>query len=178
MENDDVLKGKKILIVDDETDVLELLVDLLDECDTETSSTFENAKTLLEQNPYDVAILDIMGVNGLGLLEIATEKKIPALMLTARGLNPDNLMESIQKGAKACVPKEKMSEIDIYLQEIFIAKQEGVEKSGDWFARLGSFFERRFGVGWRNKDKEFWDDFDNNYKVSDEELKKIKHWVG
>ena len=178
MENNDVLKGKKILIVDDETDILELLVDLLDECDTETASTFEDAKELLEQNPYDVTILDIMGVRGLDLLEVATEKKIPALMLTARGLNPDNLMESIQKGAKACVPKEKMSEIDLYLKEIFIAKQEGVEKSGNWFARLGSFFERRFGVGWRSKDIEFWDDFDKNFKVSDKELKKIKHWVG
>lgn len=178
MANDDVLKGKKILIVDDELDVLELLEDLLDECDTETASTFEDAKSLLEQNSYDVAILDIMGVNGLKLLDIATEKKISALMLTARGLNPDNLKESIQRGAKACVPKEKMAEIDIYLREIFVAKNEGEAKSGDWFARLGSFFEKRFGVGWRNRDKEFWDEFDKNYKVSDEELKKIKHWVG
>jgi len=178
MADDHLMEGKKILIVDDEIDVLELLEELLDECDTETASTFEDAKTLLEQNPYDVAILDIMGVKGLDLLEVATEKKIPALMLTARGLNPDNLMESIQRGAKACVPKEKMAEIDTYLREIFVAKNEGEEKSGDWFARLGSFFEKRFGVGWRNRDKEFWDDFDKNYKVSDEELKKIKHWVG
>jgi CheY-like chemotaxis protein len=176
--NDDVLKGKKILIVDDESDVQELLEELLDECDTETASTFEDAKSLLEQNPYDVAILDIMGVNGLDLLDVATEKKIPALMLTARGLNPDNLIESIQRGAKACVPKEKMAEIDIYLREIFIAKDEGVEKSGNWFARLGSFFEKRFGVGWKDRDIEFWDDFDKNYTVSNEELKKIKHWVG
>ena len=176
--NDDLLKGKKILIVDDEMDVLESLEDLLDECDTETASTFEDAKTLLEQNPYDVAILDIMGVNGLDLLDVATEKKIPAVMLTARGLNPDNLVESIQRGAKACVPKEKMAEIDIYLREVFIAKNEGMEKSGDWFARLGSLFEKRFGVGWRDRDKEFWEDFDKNYNVSDKKLKKIKHWVG
>ncbi len=55
-----------------------------------------------------------MGVKGFDLLEIAGEKKIPALMLTARGLNPDNLVGSIKLGAKSYVPKEKMSEIDTY----------------------------------------------------------------
>jgi DNA-binding NtrC family response regulator len=173
MASDDILKGKKILIVDDEIDVLESLEDLLDECDLETATSYESAKELLESNAYDAAVLDIMGVRGFDLLEIAIEKKIPALMLTAHGLNPDNLVGSIKLGAKSYIPKEKMSEIDIYLKEIFIAREKGIEKSGNWFARLGSFFDKRFGPGWKHKDKKFWDEFDKNFKVSKDELEKI-----
>jgi DNA-binding NtrC family response regulator len=173
MASDAILKGKKILIVDDESDVLESLVDLLDECELETVTSYESAKELLQSKTYDAAILDIMGVRGFDLLEIATEKKIPALMLTAHGLNPDNLVGSIKLGAKSYIPKEKMSEIDIYLKEIFIAREKGIEKSGNWFARLGSFFDNRFGPGWKHKDKKFWDEFDKNFEVSKDELEKI-----
>ena len=101
MTSEDILKGKKILVVDDEPDIRETLEDILEECDIETAGTFESAKELLENTRYDAAILDIMGVKGFDLLEIATEKKIPALMLTAHGLNPDNLVGSIKLGAKS-----------------------------------------------------------------------------
>ena len=173
MTGDDTLKGKKILVVDDEPDVLESLEEILEECDVETASSFESGKELFEKKYFDAAILDIMGVKGFDLLEIATEKKIPALMLTAHGLNPDNLVGSIKLGAKSYIPKEKMSEIDTYLKEIFIAEEKGIEKSGNWFARLGSFFDKRFGSRWKNKDKKFWDEFDKTYQVSKEELQDI-----
>ena len=173
MADDDILKGKKILVVDDEPDVLESLIEILEECNLETASSFESAKELFEKKEFDAAILDIMGVRGFDLLEIAAEKKIPALMLTAHGLNPDNLVGSIKLGAKSYIPKEKMSEIDTYLKEIFLAEEKGIEKSGNWFARLGSFFDKRFGSGWKNKDKKFWDEFDKTYQVSKEELQDI-----
>ena len=173
MAGDDILKGKKILVVDDERDILETLEELLDNCVIETASTFESASELLKSKVYDAAILDIMGVKGFDLLEIAIDRKIPALMLTAHGLNPDNLVGSIKLGAKSYIPKEKMSEIDIYLKEIFIAQQKGIEKSGNWFARLKSFFDNRFGTGWQNKDKKFWPEFDDTFKVSRDELEKI-----
>jgi DNA-binding NtrC family response regulator len=173
MANDDILNGKKILVVDDEPDVLESIEEILYECDVETASSFESARELFEKKDYDAAILDIMGVRGFDLLEIATEKKIPAVMLTAHGLNPDNLVGSIKLGAKSYIPKEKMSEIDIYLKEIFIAKEKGIEKSANWFDRLGSFFENRFGAGWKNKDKKFWNEFDQTFTVSKDEIEKI-----
>ena len=173
MASENILQGKKILIVDDEVDILESLEDLLDECDIETASTFEAAKELLDANTYDAAILDIMDVRGFDLLEVATEKKVPALMLTAHGLNPDNLVGSIKLGAKSYIPKEKMFEIDVYLKEILLAKQKGIEKSGKWLDRLESFFDNRFGPGWKHKDKKFWEEFDKTYKVSKDELEKI-----
>jgi DNA-binding NtrC family response regulator len=173
MASNDILKGKRVLAVDDEPDILDTLEDLLDECEFETASKFESAKELLENNIYDVAILDIMGVRGFDLLKIATKKKIPALMLTAHGLNPDNLVGSIKLGAKSYIPKDRIADIKIYLKEIFLARQKGIEKSGNWFDRLSSYFDDRFGYGWKNKDKKFWEEFDDTYKVSKDELEKL-----
>ncbi len=173
MASDDILKGKKILVVDDEPDILETIGEILDECVIDTAANFESAKALLETKPYDAAILDIMGVRGFDLLNIAIDKKVPAMMLTAQGLNPDNLVGSIKVGAKSYIPKEKMDEIDIYLKEIFLNQEKGIEKSGNWFARLSSFFDSRFGSEWKNKDKKFWKEFDQSYKVTKEELQDI-----
>ena len=173
MASDDILKGKRILVVDDEPDILETLEEILDECVVDTAADFESAQALLETKPYDAAILDIMGVRGFDLLNIAIDKKVPAMMLTAQGLNPDNLVGSIKVGAKSYIPKEKMDEIDIYLKEIFLNQEKGIEKSGNWFARLASFFDSRFGSGWKNKDKKFWAEFDQSYKVTKEELEDI-----
>ena len=173
MAGEDILKGKKILAVDDEPDILETLVEILEDCDIEEATSFDSAKELLESKVYDAAILDIMGVRGFDLLEIAIEKKTPALMLTAHGLNPDNLVGSIKLGAKSYIPKDKLHEIDIYLKEIFIAQAKGIEKSGNWFARLSAFFDERFGHGWKNKEKKFWQEFDQTYKVSKDELEEI-----
>jgi len=173
MAGDDILKGKKILVVDDEPDILETIEEILDECVIDTAANFESAKALLETKLYDAAILDIMGVRGFDLLDIAIEKKVPAMMLTAQGLNPDNLVGSIKVGAKSYIPKEKMDEIDIYLKEIFLSQEKGIEKSGNWFARLSSFFDSRFGSEWKNKDKKFWEEFDQSYKVTKDELEDI-----
>lgn len=173
MASDDLLKGRKILVVDDELDILDTLVDMLDQCDVETASSFESAKELLETKVYDAAILDIMGVRGFDLLDIATKKKIPALMLTAHGLNPDNLVGSIKLGAKSYIPKDKIGDLDLYLTDLFRAQERGIEKSGNWFARLGEYFDARFGHGWKNKDKKFWKEFDETYKVSKDELEKL-----
>lgn len=173
MASEEILKGKKILAVDDEPDILETLQEILEDCDVEEATSFDSAKELLVSKVYDAAILDIMGVRGFDLLEIAIEKKIPALMLTAHGLNPDNLVGSIKLGAKSYIPKDKLHEIDIYLKEIFLAQEKGIEKSGNWFARLSAFFDERFGHGWKNKEKKFWQEFDQTYKVSRDELEEI-----
>jgi DNA-binding response OmpR family regulator len=173
MENEDILKGKKILIVDDEPDVLEILKAELDMCEVHSAPTFEAAKRFLGKYNYDAAILDIMGVRGYDLLRITSEKEIPTVMLTAHALSSDNLVKSIKEGAQAYVPKDKISDIRAFLTDMLEARQKGIEKHGDWFARLKPYFDHRFGSDWREKDKEFWRDFDKNYVVTKEELESI-----
>jgi DNA-binding NtrC family response regulator len=156
-ETQDRLKGKKILIVDDEPDILSILGEALDDCRVDTAADFETARGLLEEASYDAAVLDIMGVNGYDLLEITTQKDIPTLMLTAHALSPENLLKSIQKGAYAYVPKDKIGDIRIFLNDILEAHDKGLERPGKWFSRLEQYFEKKFGAYWQEKsDPEFW----------------------
>ena len=155
MEDLKILDGKKILIVDDEPDVLESLVELLDMCRTETAADFEAAEKLLNKNTYDIAVLDIMGVKGYELLAIAQKRGIPALMFTAHALSPEAFDKSLEGGAKAYIPKEKMSEIASYVAELLAELQKGIEKPTNWFNRLKSFFVSQFGYDWQSKTEEF-----------------------
>ncbi len=66
----DILKNKRLLIVDDEPDVLETLLDVLDMCVIDSAPSFETALKFLKKNTYDAAIFDIMGVRGLDLLTL------------------------------------------------------------------------------------------------------------
>jgi len=150
MNDTAILAGKKLLIVDDEPDVLETLKELLEMCDIDTAADFASAEKLLNQNQYDMAVLDIMGVKGYDLLEIANQKGIPALMLTAHALSSDNFAQSILAGAKAYIPKEKMSDIAIYLADL-LKVQAGAQKPFAWFRRLRAFFDTQFGRDWLEK---------------------------
>jgi len=162
MNETKILERKKLLIVDDEPDVLETLKDLLDMCSIDTAPDFETGEKLLRQNKYDIAVLDIMGVKGYELLEIANKNGIPALMLTAHALSPDNFVKSISGGAKAYIPKEKMSEIAIFLSDL-LKFQGGTEKPYKWFYRLKSFFYVLFGKGWLNDYHEFREEMERKY---------------
>ena len=68
METKKILRGKRVLIVDDEEDILHVLVELLDLCKIDTASSFEEARQLLETQPYDIAVLYFLGVMGFDLL--------------------------------------------------------------------------------------------------------------
>jgi DNA-binding response OmpR family regulator len=56
-----ILKGKRILVVDDEPDILESMVELLDTCIVDTAQNFDIAKKSLEETNYDAAIIDVIG---------------------------------------------------------------------------------------------------------------------
>ena len=53
----DYLTGKRVLIVDDEEDVLDSLEDLLTMCRVMKASSFEEAKNLLMNEKFHLAIL-------------------------------------------------------------------------------------------------------------------------
>ena len=106
-----MLEGKRILIVDDEPDMLETLEESLSMCRISKASSFDQAKHLLESQEFDFAILDIMGVNGYKLLEIANGRNVTSVMLTAHALSPADAAKSQRDGAASYVPKAKVSEI-------------------------------------------------------------------
>lgn len=160
MENKQTIDDKRILVVDDEPDITESLEELLEDMyRVDTASSFEEAVSCLKNNTYDVAILDIMGVRGYDLLEATHTLGIPTLMLTAHALSPDNLKKSIKLGADAYIPKDKMVDISLYVEDVLISRQNNRKNNFKWFARLRHFFDEIFGKGWKDPEKEFWDGF-------------------
>jgi DNA-binding NtrC family response regulator len=159
MTKKDLIKGKRILIVDDEPDVLETLEDLLPTAKITTAGTSEDAKKQMATEHFDIAILDIMGVNGYELLKIATQKKMTAIMLTAHAFTPDDTMKSYQEGAALYVPKDKMIDIVTYLDDVLEAEQKGKTTWWRWVDRFADLYDQKFEKDWRYKDKAFWKGF-------------------
>jgi DNA-binding NtrC family response regulator len=154
-----MLEGIKVLIVDDEPDVLDTMEELLSMCRVVKASTFDEAKKLLESRSFDFAILDIMGVNGYELLDIAVGKKITAVMLTAHALSPQDTVKSFKGGAASYVPKDKMAEVPDVLADILDAKKKEKSLWWRWMDRMEDYYQEKFGPDWKKKDKDFWDRF-------------------
>ena len=65
MAQESRLNGRRILIVDDEPDILDSLEVFLPMCNVVKATSFEQAKCFLEEEFFDIAILDIMGLMGM-----------------------------------------------------------------------------------------------------------------
>ena len=157
MADRDYLDEKRILIVDDEPDVLETLQELLPTSETVKAATYEKAKELLESQHFDMAILDIMGVDGYKLLESSLERKVIPVMLTAHALSPEHTAKSYRKGAALYVPKEEIKNIATYLVDVLEAKEKGKSFWWRWFDRFAKFYDRRFGPDWQVRDRDIWE---------------------
>ena len=150
---------KRVLIVDDEPDVLETLEELLPMCEVVKASSFEEARELLETQHFDIAILDIMGVDGYQLLDIAKQREVITVMLTAHALSPEDLAKSYKQGADSYVPKEEVINIVTFLNDVLEAREQGKHPWSRWVDRLGAYFDRKFGPAWKDGDKDLWDKF-------------------
>jgi DNA-binding NtrC family response regulator len=148
------LSGKTILAVDDETDVLDTISDLLHMCNIQKATDFESGLQMILKNSYDAVILDVMGVNGFELLKNANARGFPAIILTAQQVTLDALKKSIEMGAAAFLPKELMIDLQELLEEIV----KGGGKRLWWLKSMektGPLFDKRFGPDWKDRDKIF-----------------------
>jgi DNA-binding NtrC family response regulator len=150
------LTGLNVLAVDDEKDILDTIEDVLDEAKVDRAQDYESASQKLKDTKYGLAILDIMGVNGLDLLVEAVNKGIPTVMLTAHAMNPETLKASITKGALSYLPKEELARLDELVNELLEAHEKGNSTWRLLFERMGEFFRKTFNEGWDDDDPEFW----------------------
>lgn len=157
MKQEELLTGKKILVVDDEPDISDTVEDLLPMCEVVKASNFEEAKKLLETHHFDIAILDIMGVDGYELLKIAKKKNIIAVMLTAHSLTVQDTKKSFELGAASFIPKDKIMDIAVFLTDILEGQKKGKRFWWRWLDRFADYYDRRFGPNWQEKDKDFWE---------------------
>lgn len=159
------LKGTRMLAVDDEPDILDILREDLEKhgVTLETAMTYEEALQRLHSYTYDLVILDIMGVRGFDLLKFADAKGLPVVMLTAHALSPESLKKSIELGARAYVPKDEIDNIAPFLDDVLTLSYEGA-----WMKllkKLGGYFGQTFGPDWRTSEREFWDNFEKDLEM-------------
>lgn len=169
-----ILNGKRILAVDDEPDVLDTLEEMFEDFEDLTfdrATDYETGYHLLRSWTYDAVILDIMGVRGFDLLNAAVHLGFPAIMLTAHALNVDALKKSVELGARAYLPKERMSEVVPFIEEVLTLSSGNVWRSV--FSRIGGFFDTAFGHGWQKGEKAFWEQvLEGSYEPEPVILKK------
>lgn len=148
--------GKKVvLIVDDEIDIVETFQELMKDYRVHKALDFKTANQMLKRNYYDAVVLDIMGVRGLELLKISVEKGYATIMLTTHALSPEALRDSLRTGAVAFVPKEEMSNIELFVHDAIVMSQE--DARANFYRRLGSYFDQRFENDWKQQ-RSFWTD--------------------
>jgi DNA-binding NtrC family response regulator len=147
------LKGLIILIVDDEPDILSILEEELTDacmnCRIVKAETYEWARDLMDTTPFDLVILDIMGVRGFDLLKQAVGLNYKVVMLTAHALSSENLRKAFEMGARSYLPKEQLGNIVPFLEDVLPGdSHSGWEKL---FDKLGGFFTKRFGKNWQQE---------------------------
>jgi CheY-like chemotaxis protein len=162
-----ILNGKTILAVDDEPDVLSVLEEEIlgaaPKCRFEKAATYEEAAEKLESQTYDVIILDIMGVRGFDLLDLAVKKNFRVAMLTAHALTPEALKHSFEMKARAYLPKEKLGEVVPFLEDVL-----EYDYYPGWkrlMKKLEGYFKARWGEYWQKAEADFWEDFEKKTSI-------------
>jgi len=164
MAKDSPLKEKVVLVVDDAPDVLDTVADELDMCIVHKAQDYDTALQYLLSYTYDIVILDIMGVNGFELLKSSVDRGFPAVMLTAHAVTPEALKKSIKLGAVSFLPKERISDLTEFLEDVVLGG--GKPLWIKFFDKLGAYFNQRFGPDWKEKDK-FFREFEESLKESE-----------
>jgi len=161
MSEKSLLEGRTILVVDDEPDILESVGEILDMAIVHKAADYDTALQYLLGYTYDFVILDIMGVNGFQLLRESVERGFPTVMLTAHALTPEALKQSMKLGAVSFLPKEQIGQLRAYLEDALGGNKQVWQRI---YEKRASYFNKRFGPGWREKDAFF--------QHFEEELKK------
>lgn len=127
--SNDYLLSKRILLVDDEQDLIDLVLSILTEYgfdDIQTAKSVKEAIATAEKNRPELAILDVMlpDGNGFDLMEQLKQKgDYPILFLTARG-EDDDKFKGFGLGAddyivKPFLPKELLFRVMAILRRSY-----------------------------------------------------------
>jgi len=156
------LDGKRVLLVDDEPDVLAILkeeiLEVAPKCKFEMATTYQEAAKKIESQTYDVVLLDIMGVNGFDLLESAVKRNFRVTMLTAHALNVEALNRSFKMRAMAYLPKEELGHVVPFLEDVL--KHEYLPGWKNLMKKLKTFFDSQFESDWEKKTDLPWAEWD------------------
>ncbi|MBW2609880.1 MAG: hypothetical protein JRC68_06015 [Deltaproteobacteria bacterium] len=91
-------------------------------------------------------------------------REFPTIMLTAHAVTPEALKKSIKLGSVFFLPKEQMSELRAFLEDVVL--NDGKPIWIKLFDQLGDYLKRRFGPDWKEKDR-FFKDFEESLRENE-----------
>jgi len=162
MKSEEVLRNRHILAVDDEPDILDYVGEELSMCLVDKAADYPTALEYIQSYIYDIVILDIMGVDGFRLLEMAVRNEFPTVMLTAHAMTPEALEKAMKLGAACFLPKDKMTELRPFLADVVTEGRKGAWRG--LFQEFGAFFGHKFGADWKTKHR-FVQEFEEALKM-------------
>lgn len=124
---------KRILVVDDEKNMRKIISDYIksSEMAVETACDGEEALEMIEENHYDLVVLDVMmpKMDGWSVLrQIKKNKDIPVLMLTARSEENDEIF-GLELGADEYIGKPFSPKILMARIALLLKRYEKIEDS-------------------------------------------------
>ena len=133
-----LMTNHKILLVDDDRDLLEMLLSIFQRAgytDLLTASSGSEALRIWREAQPNLIVLDVMmpGMDGFSILkEIRRTSRVPVLMLTARGEAEDRI-EGLEIGAddylaKPFLPKELLLRVRAILRRTYRGCEKTEEK--------------------------------------------------
>jgi hypothetical protein len=131
-EKSSPLENLTVLVVNNDSDILDSVVDELGICLVHLAPDYESALQYLLGYKYDIVILDVMDITSFELLKISVSQKFPTIMLTSDEVSLELLKKSIQMGAILFFPKELLQELSEFLEKLILDKWKP-----DWMALFG-----------------------------------------
>lgn len=129
---------KKILIIDDDTDLSMLIMDMLEDNGyiATNVTTLDDAYELLEKEQYHLILLDINLPDGTGFelcQELRRVSNVPVIFASAR-TSEDDKITGLDMGGDDYIPKpysikELMSRINALLRRTYGSKEQGEKYS-------------------------------------------------
>ncbi len=147
----------RILVVDDNRDILRLLRDSLSEYDVETAESVDLALESLRRLPPDLIISDIMmpGTDGVSFTKMIRQNRhtmhIPLILLSAKNRKEEKV-EGIESGADAYIGKPFSLD---YLLAVVRRLLENRRNLREYYSTAASAYEYTDGQLMHKKDKEF-----------------------
>lgn len=130
------MQSRKVLIIDDDKDLSMIIMDMLEDNGFESSlaTTLESAYTMLENDTYNIILLDINLPDGSGFelcKELRKVSKVPVIFASAR-TSADDKVTGLDIGADYYIPKpyslkELMSVINSILRRTDAIEQNTIE---------------------------------------------------
>ena len=150
-------KTYKILVIDDNTEILTLLQDTLSEYEVVTAQNGEEGLELLKKESPEVIVTDVMmpGTDGFELTRQIKQNKhtmhIPLIILSAKNANEEKI-EGVSSGADAYIGKP----FDLgYLKAVIARLIENKHKIREYYNSSACAYEYSNGKLMTKEDKDF-----------------------